>query len=104
MSLDYIVKGNYGQTFKIVFTKGGTAQDISDYTTLQECIFETPSGTAKTKSSSFINSGTAGEIGFTIGSSDFDAVGIWAVMGHITGPSKQIYTQKKYFKVIDYIS
>ena len=46
MSLDKIVKDDYGQVMKITFTDvdTDTAADVSSYTTAQQMIFTDPAG------------------------------------------------------------
>lgn len=104
MSLENIVENSYGQVFQATFKQSGTAQNISSYTTTQEFIFMTPSGTAKTIAASFTSDGTDGKIQFTIGSADFNEAGAWTVQGHVTSNSKALYTKAKRFRVHEKIT
>lgn len=102
MSLDKIVNGDYGQTVTITFYDVDTnaAADISGYTTAQQMIFTSPSGTETTKTAAFATDGTDGQIDYTLVSGDINAAGNWTVRGRVTTGSAQLSTEELRFTVL----
>ncbi len=84
MSLKYIVAGDFGQAVELTFidVDTGLVADISAFVTAQKMLFESPSGTATTKTAAFKTDGTDGIISYTV-ESDFLTVGKWRVKGRV---------------------
>jgi len=101
MSLDYIVKDDYGQVLKITFIDVDTdaAADISGYSTTISMIFTDPAGTETTKTATFDSDGTDGIIKYTVDSSFLATAGNWKVRGQVKSASATLTTEEEIFYV-----
>lgn len=101
MSLDNIIKDDYGQTIELTFIDVDTnaAADISGYSTTKQMIFTAPDGTETTKTATFKTDGTDGIIEYTVESAFIDDEGGWQVRGKVSGASATLSTVLETFIV-----
>lgn len=90
--------GDYGYDGKLRITKGGAAQNISTYTTLQ-LIFRKPSGTTVAKTATFVTDGADGVLQYTVESGLVDEVGTWQVQARISKSGAVLTSAPIYFSV-----
>ena len=105
MSLQYIVKDDYGQDIELTFIDVDTdsAADISSYSTTIQMIFTKPDGTSgasETKTATFKTDGTDGVITYTVESSFLDTAGQWQVRGQVKSASATLTTVQHSFEVL----
>lgn len=92
MSLDYIVKGDYGQTIELTVIDGdtGSAADLSAYTTSQAIILRDPSGNEASKAAEFKTDGEDGIVDYTIEEDVIDEAGQWSVRAQVASDSARL--------------
>lgn len=103
MSLDSIVKNDYGQVIELTFIDVDTnaAADISGYNSTIQMIFIDPDGVSTTKTADFKTDGTDGVIDYTVESGLFDQAGRWQVRGRVASGSATLTTEQKGFWILD---
>lgn len=102
MSLDKIVRGDYGQPILVTFIDIDTkaAADISGYATTLQMIFTNPSGSEKVRTAAFDTDGTDGVIAYTLAVGDIDAAGDWKVRGRVASGTAVLSTEDQDFTVL----
>jgi hypothetical protein len=101
MSLDSIIKDDYGQEVLLTFIDVDTdaAADISAYTTSQKMIFTDPSGASAEKTAAFDTDGSDGVIAYTLVNGDIDEAGSWKIRGRVTSGTAVLTTEEASFFV-----
>lgn len=103
MSLENIIKDDYGQPIRITFIDTDTNRpaNISGYTTSQLMIFTDPTEQDITVTGSFYTDGSDGIIQYTIHDGLFSSLGFWQVRGRVLGASSRLSTVLYSFEIIN---
>ena len=96
MSLDNIIKDDYGQEILLTFIDVDTtnAADISAYSTSQKMIFTSPSKVQSEKTAAFDSDGTDGIIAYTLADGDIDEAGKWKIRGRVTSATATLTSEE----------
>lgn len=98
MTLIGLIENDYGSVLELTVEDGGTATDISGYTTRSIKLLS-PSGTAKTKTAIFKTDGSDGKIQYTLASGDIDKAGTWWVQVYLANTTQQLSSEPVSFSV-----
>lgn len=103
MAAEEVHIGDVGTLFRGTFKDAGTVVDISSATAAasRQFYFQKPSGEVLTKTGTFTNDGTDGQLQYISIAGDIDEAGTWQWQGYIALGSGHWYSDVKKFDVHD---
>lgn len=98
MSVEGLVRDDYGATVEITVQQDDVAVDISSYTTRQ-VILQPRRGTAKTKTATFKTGGADGVLEFVLEQGDLDEAGNWKLQVRLAKATAELNSTVQEFYV-----
>lgn len=103
MSLNYIIKGDYGFPLEITVIDVDTDQpaDLTQHANTVQMLFKDPNAVITAKNASFVTDGSDGLVKYDAEDGDFDIAGTWYVRVSVASLSAKLSTEWGRFPVFE---